>query len=170
MASERKARLAKVNYWDEMLALRDRQRAQRKNALQVIEEQELPLESNRQGLMRWYMHPSITDTALTTLLFFHQEIPPGGRSGKLKFQGGQVMLIIEGKGYTMIDGVKYPWEMGDVLNLPLRNNGIIVQHFNSDPDKPAKFVAAEPNWFSCTGVDRGCGFEQLEDAPEYRRP
>ena len=68
MASERKARLAKVNYWDEMLALRDRQRAQRKNALQVIEEQELPLESNRQGLMRWYMHPSITDTALTTLL------------------------------------------------------------------------------------------------------
>jgi len=79
-------------------------------------------------------------------------------------------LIIEGKGYTMVDGVKYPWEQGDVLNLPLRNRGIIVQHFNSDPDKPAKFVAAEPNWFHCTGVDRGCGFEQIEDAPEYRRP
>ena len=80
------------------------------------------------------------------------------------------MLIIEGRGYTMIDGVKHPWETGDVLNLPLRNNGIVVQHFNSDHEKPAKFVAAEPNWFACTGVDRGCGFEQLEDSPNYRRP
>ena len=170
MASERKERLAKVNYWDELFALRDLQREQRKNSVQRVEEQELPLENNRQGLIRWYMHPSITDTVISTYFFFEQEIPPGSRSGKLKFQGGQIMLIIEGKGYTMIDGVKYPWEAGDVLNLPLRDNGIIVQHFNSDPDKPAKFVAVEPNWFACLGVDRGCGFEQLEAAPEYRKP
>ncbi len=169
MANERTARMAKVNYWDELFKLRDLQREQRKDGLQVLEEEKLPLENNRQGLMRWYMHPSITDTALSTLFFFHQEIPPGSRSGKLKFQGGQVILVIEGKGYTMIDGVKHPWEAGDVLNLPLRNSGIIVQHFNSDHEKPAKFVAAEPNWFACTGVDRGCGFEQLEDSPDYRR-
>lgn len=24
------------------------------------------------------------------------------------------------------------------------------------------------NWFECASVDRGSGFEQLEDAPEYR--
>lgn len=170
MVSERKARLAAVNYWDELLKLRDLQREQRKNGLQVIEEDELPLENNRQGLIRWYMHPSITDTVLTTLFFFHQEIPPGSRSGRLKFQGGQVMLITEGKGYTMVDGVKYVWEAGDVLNLPIRNDGIIVQHFNTDPQNPAKFVAAEPNWFACVGVDRGCGFEQLENSPDYRTP
>jgi len=170
VVSERKARLAAVNYWDELLKLRDLQREQRKNGLQVIEEDELPLENNRQGLIRWYMHPSITDTVLTTLFFFHQEIPPGSRSGRLKFQGGQVMLIIEGKGYTMVDGVKYIWEAGDVLNLPIRNDGIIVQHFNTDPQNPAKFVAAEPNWFACVGVDRGCGFEQLENSPDYRTP
>ena len=68
----------------------------------------------------------------------------------------------------MLDGVKHHWQAGDVLNLPLRGNGIIVQHFNADPDKPARFVAAEPNWFECASVDRGSGFEQLEDAPEYR--
>jgi len=168
VVSERKARLAAVNYWDGLLKLRDLQREQRKNGLQVIEEDELPLENNRQGLIRWYMHPSITDTVLTTLFFFHQEIPPGSRSGRLKFQGGQVMLITEGKGYTMVDGVKYVWEAGDVLNLPIRNDGIIVQHFNTDPQNPAKFVAAEPNWFACVGVDRGCGFEQLENSPDYR--
>jgi hypothetical protein len=169
MASERKKRLATVNYWDELIKLRDVQREQAKNGIQVVEEDELPLENNRMGLIRWYMHPSITDTVLTTLFFFHQEIPPGSRSGRLKFQGGQVMLIIEGKGYTMLDGVKYAWEAGDVLNLPLRANGVIVQHFNSDHEHPAKFVACEPNWFACTSVDRGCGFELIEESPDFRK-
>ena len=112
---ERKERLARVNHWDELLALRDRQREQTKNAIQVVKEAELPLEVNRQGLMRWYLHPSIKDTALSVMLFFQQEIPPGSRSGRLKFQGGQVMMILEGQGYTVIDGVKHPWQAGDVL-------------------------------------------------------
>jgi gentisate 1,2-dioxygenase len=169
MANDRKSKLAENNYWDELLALRDRQREQSRNGLQVIKERELPLETNRQGLMRWYMHPAIKDTALSVMMFFQQEIPPGSRSGRLKFQGGQVIMVLEGTGYTMIDGVKHPWKAGDVLNLPLRANGIIVQHFNASPDQVAKFVACEPNWLDCTTVDRGCGFEQLEDAPEYRR-
>lgn len=169
MAGDRKSKLAETDHWEEILALRDRQREQTRNGIQVIKQSELPQEASRQGLMRWYLHPSIKDTALSVLLFFQQEIPPGSRSGRLKFQGGQVMMILEGQGYTVIDGVKHQWKAGDVVNLPLRSNGIIVQHFNSDPAKPAKFVAAEPNWLECTTVDRGCGFEQMEDAPEYHR-
>jgi hypothetical protein len=88
------------------------------------------------------------DTVLNTQIFFKQEIPAGSRS---------------------VDGVKHAWEEDDVLNLPLRGKGIIVQHFNTDPVKPVRFVAAEPNWVDCTYVDRGCDFEQLEDVPEYRR-
>jgi hypothetical protein len=168
MPDDRKERLAATNYWDELIALRDRQRAERKTGLQVIKEAGLPQEKNQQGLMRWYLHPAIRDTVLSTFLFFQQEIPPGSRSGRLKFQGGQVMLILEGKGYTLIDGVKHSWEAGDVVNLPLRSDGIVIQHFNSDRENPAKFIAAEPNWFDCTSVDRGCGFEVLEEAPEYR--
>ena len=91
-----KTKLAEVNHWDELLALRDRQREQIKNGIQVIKEAELPLEVSRQGLMRWYLHPAIKDTCLSVLLFFQQEIPPGSRSGRLKFQGGQVMMITEG--------------------------------------------------------------------------
>jgi hypothetical protein len=164
----RKEELAKVNHWDDLLSLRDRQREQTSNGIQVIKEAELPLEVSRQGLMRWYLHPAIKDTCLSVLLFYQQEIPPGSRSGRLKFQGGQVMMITEGRGYTTIDGVKHAWKAGDVLNLPLRSNGIIVQHFNTDPKEPAKFVAVEPNWLEGVTVDRGCGFEQLEHAPEYR--
>jgi hypothetical protein len=169
MSNERTERLARVNYWNELLALRDRQRAERATAVQVVSEAELPLESNRQGLMRWYMHPAITDTVLTTFLFFEQEIPPGSRSGRLKFQGGQVLYIIEGKGHTFIDGIPYHWEAGDVVNLPVRRRGIVVQHVNDDPEIAARFVAAEPNLYAATSVDRGSGFEQLEDAPTYDR-
>ncbi len=168
MATERKAKLAEVNHWEELLKLRDRQREQTRNGIQVIKEAELPQEVSRHGLLRWYLHPAIKDTCLSVFLFYQQEIPPGSRSGRLKFQGGQVMMITEGRGYTTIDGVKPPWKAGDVLNLPLRADGIIVQHFNADPNNPAKFVAVEPNWLEGVTVDRGCGFEQLEEAPEYR--
>ena len=169
MANERTERLASRNHWDELLKLRDEQREHRKTAIQVVKRSELPVETNRQGLMRWYLHPAIKDTILSTLMFFEQEIPPGSRSGRLKFQGGQVMYILEGKGHTLIDGVKHPWSTGCVVNMPLKRDGIVVQHVNDDPDKPARFVATEVNWFECTGVDRGSGFEQIEEAPEYRR-
>jgi hypothetical protein len=166
--SDRTAKLAAVNFWDELIALRDRQREQRKDAVQVVRAQELPQERNEMGLMRWYLHPSITDTVLSSLVFFEQEIPPGSRSGRLRFQGGQVIYVLEGRGHTLIDGVKHAWEGGDVINLPLRKDGIIVQHVNDDPDRPARFVAVEPNLWQCTGVDRGCGFELLSPSPESR--
>lgn len=169
MEKDRKEALSRTNYWDELLALRDRQRAERRSGVQVIKESDLPLEVNRQGLMRWYMHPAIKDTVLSTYLCFQQDIPPGSRSGRLKFQGGQVIYVIEGRGHTLIDGVKHAWEAGDVLNLPLRRGGIVVQHVNDDPERTARFIAVEPNLFECTSVDRGSGFEQIEDAPEYDR-
>jgi hypothetical protein len=164
----RKDRLAEHDHWGELLAMREGQRVQILKGIQVLKDTDLPLESSRQGLMRWFMHPTIKDTALSTLLFFQQEIPPASRTGRIKFQGGQVILILEGRGYTLLDGVKHTWEEGDLLNLPLRGKGIIVQHFNTDPEKPVRFIAAEPNWVDCTFLDRGCGFEQLEDAPEYK--
>ena len=159
--------MAGKNYWGELFALRDEQRARRASAIQVVRGKDLPLESNRQGLMRWYLHPAIRDTILSTLMFYKQEIPPGSRSGRLKFQGGQVMYILEGRGHTLLDGVKHQWAAGDVLNLPLKRDGIIVQHFNDDPGTRAVFLACEPNLFACTGVDRGSGFEQIEESPDY---
>jgi hypothetical protein len=170
VTSERTAKLASQNFWSELIALRDRQREQRKSAVQVVRLSELPLESNEQGLMRWYLHPAIVDTVLSTLSIYRQEIPPGSRSGRLKFQGGQILFIVEGRGHTMLDGVKHAWEAGDVVNLPCKRDGIVVQHCNDDPATTATFMAVEPNLFAATSVDRGCGFHQLEQSPDYRRP
>ena len=46
MAKDRKAALTGRNMWDELIALRDRQREETKGALQVVKEKDLPLETN----------------------------------------------------------------------------------------------------------------------------
>jgi hypothetical protein len=167
MDTPRREKLAQHNYWDELIAMRDDQRKRAKTAIQVVRGDELPQENSALGLLKWYAHPAIDDTILSTLMFFEQELPPKSRSGRLKFQGGQVMYILAGKGYTTIDGVKHAWKAGDVLNLPIRSEGIIVQHVNDDDTIAAKFLACEPNWFAATGVDRGSGFELIEPSSEY---
>src|ERR1700733_14753649 len=120
MPPDRYEEMAKKNYWDALFDLRDKQRAEKRGGIQVIKGARLPVEVNRQGLMRWYQHPEINDTVLSTLLVFQQEIPPGSRSGRMKFGGNQVMYILEGKGYTLIDGVRHDWAVGDVVNLPMK--------------------------------------------------
>jgi hypothetical protein len=169
VSESRRDELAGHNYWNELIAMRDGQRERVKTAVQVVRGDELPQENNELGLLRWYMHPAIDDTILSTLMFYEQELPPRSRSGRLKFQGGQVMYILSGKGYTTIDGVKHPWKTGDVLNLPIRRDGIVVQHVNDDEIVAAKFLACEPNWFEATGVDRGSGFELIEPSTEFRK-
>ncbi len=168
MSEERMKKLAERNLWGEFIDIRDEQRGRMKKGLQVVKEKELPLETNQMGQMRWYMHPNIKDLVVNMMMVYQQEILPGSRSGRVKFQGGQIIMILDGEGYTSIDGVKHVWKKGDVLNLPLRDEGIIVQHFNTSTTETAKFLAVEPNWFECTSVDRGCGFEVLEEAPEHR--
>lgn len=153
---------------EELFQRRDRERSQKANSIAVVKGKQLPWEVNRQGKMRWYLHPNIDTTAIRSLLVFIQEIPPGSRSGKEKHQGGRVHYILEGKGYTIIDGTKHEWEAGDAMVLPVKPDGVTFQHFNADPEKPVRFIAAEPNLFDALGVDMGSGFEQLENAPEFK--
>jgi hypothetical protein len=154
------------NLFERLMEIRDEQRERKKGGRVIVAFKDLPWEENRQGKMKWYMHPDIKDNALNQFLFFVQEIPPGGRTGKQKSQGGQVAFIWSGKGYTLIDGVRHDWEKEDCLNLPVRTNGIVVQHINTDPKEPARIMFIEPNLAFALGIDRGSGFEQLEDAPK----
>lgn len=154
------------NFWNELMALRDEQRQEKSSGIQVVRRKDLPEELNSQGIMRWYMHPAIKDIVLSTLAIYEQVIPPDSRSGRLQFQGGQIIFVVEGSGYTTIDGVKYKWKPRDVLNLPLKKEGIIVQHFNNGEGE-ARLLVVEPNLYAATSVDRGCGFEQLEQSPDF---
>jgi gentisate 1,2-dioxygenase len=158
----------KTDLLEELFKQRDQWREGMKNAMSLVKGQKLDWEINRQGKMKWYLHPAMKDRAIRSLVVFMQEIPPGSRSGKQKHQGGLVHYILEGKGYTVINGVKHDWEAGDVVVLPIFPDGLQYQHFNADPENRALFIAAEPNLFDALGVDMGSGFEQLESCPDYR--
>jgi len=153
---------------DTLFELRDAQRHDMEHGVVVIRRDDLPWERNAFGKTRWYLHPSIEGTSNRSFLFYELEIPPGGRTGRLKTPGDEVVLFVEGEGYTEVDGVKNHWKAGDVLGLPVRQRALVVQHFNADTRKPARLVSARPNLVDALGLDRGVGFELLESAPDER--
>ena len=157
-----------VDLLEALFERRDRERALLAKSTKVVDGDNLPVENNRMGIYRWYLHPDKEDVALRTMLFWAEEIPPGSKSGKQKHQGGRLHYVQEGQGYTDIDGVKYEWEKGDMILLPVRPQGVTFQHFNTDSRNKARLVCAEPNWYDATGVDLGSGFEQIENSPDYR--
>ena len=167
MNSERSEKLSKINFYNRLIEMRDKDRELQKKGIVIVKGKEIPWETNFQGKMRWYMHPDIDDIVTRCMIIRLQEIPPGSRSGRVKFQGGQVIYIIKGKGYTVLDGVKHYWQGGDVVQLPLRPEGVIFQHFNEDSENPIQLIAVEPNVVDALGLDLGSEFKQIENCPEY---
>lgn len=159
---------ASPNLYDELLKLRDQQREKQRQARSVVYGDDLPWEINPQGKMKWYLHPTIDDTVIQTLIVYLQEIPPRSSSGKQKTQGGTVIFVVDGKGHTVIDDASYTWEKEDVVQIPIRHDGVFFQHFNDDTKEPVYLICAEPNLVNALGVDRGSGFEQLAPAPEFK--
>ena len=68
-----------------------------------------------------------------------------------------------------MDGVKHYWEAGDVVQIPLIPLGVIYQHFNTDQKNPLVLISVEANTVAALGMDRGSGFEQIENCPEYEK-
>jgi gentisate 1,2-dioxygenase len=154
--------------WEETFKRRDQQRQEIEQAEKVVAFDKLPWEINQQGKIKWYLHPALHPTAMSSLTVYVQEIPPGSRSGKLLHQGGKIIFVWAGRGYTVINDKRYDWKKDDVVVLPIFPDGITFQHFNADPENPARLLVASPNLDEVLGVDMGCGLEQLENAPEYQ--
>ena len=122
--------------------IRDRQEfAERQKAGPVvIKPSDREWEMTRQGKLLFYLHPEVhKDTPLHDWLVFSLDIQT--HSGKHRHQGGLVIYILEGKGYTIIDGQRVDWGEGDLILLPIKPEGVEHQHFNADPGKPCRWVA-----------------------------
>jgi quercetin dioxygenase-like cupin family protein len=75
---------------------------------------------------------------VTQMFHCHMDVyAPGGRSQRHAHINSAIFYILEGRGYDVHDGVRYDWEAGDVCIV---ENACVHQHFNADPDKPAKVV------------------------------
>jgi quercetin dioxygenase-like cupin family protein len=160
------AQAASATLLDVLFEQRDRERIQLRSARMVVDESDAISEVNAMGLYSWYCHPAIRDVGQRAVLVWTQEIPVGSRSGKQLHQGGRLHYVWQGRGHTIIDGVRHDWQEGDEILLPIKFDGVIHQHFN-DGREPVKLVCAEANWFDMFGVDLGSGFEMIESCPEY---
>ncbi len=69
---------------------------------------------------------------------FIREIPPGWSSGGHRHNMEAIIHVLEGRGYTVIDGVKHEWKAGDTMSVPPMSDH---QHFNPDPDHRVRLFA-----------------------------
>jgi quercetin dioxygenase-like cupin family protein len=94
----------------------------------------------RQGKLRFYLDPvTFKDTPLQQWRVFIHDIKT--RSGKHVHQGGLVIYVLEGKGYSIVDGERKDWEKGDLVLLPMKPGGVEHQHFNLQPGQDCRWIA-----------------------------
>ena len=106
----------------------------------VIHEKDREWFLSRQGRLKFYLEPSTySDHALRDWQVFQHDIRK--HSGSHRHQGGLVIFCLEGKGYSIVDGVRHDWKAGDLILLPYKPGGVEHQHFNVEPGKPCKWMA-----------------------------
>jgi quercetin dioxygenase-like cupin family protein len=86
-----------------------------------------------QSFSKHFVEP--VDGMTQTLHIHLEEYAPGGRTQKHGHVNEAAFYILDGKGYEIHDGVRYDWQAGDVAIV---HNNCVHQHFNADPDKPAR--------------------------------
>jgi len=130
----------------------------------VIHSDDRSWELGPMGRMYRFIYEGLfDDTALHDWWVFMQDIRK--HSGSHKHPGGLIIYVLEGAGHTVVDGVRHDWKAGDLLLLPIKPGGVEHQHFNKEPDRPARWVAFIylPFWDGLASKS-----ELKEDSPLYR--
>ena len=130
----------------------------------VIRSTDREFQLTRQAHLKYYLDPtSFKDTPLQDWLVFINDVKK--HSGKHRHQGGLVIYVIEGRGYSIVDDERVEWEAGDLLLLPIKPNGVVHQHFNHAPGEPCLWIA-----FIYMPIMDSVSMEmtQIEAMPEFR--
>ncbi len=130
----------------------------------VVRRSDRAEEMTRQGRLRYYLNrTTLDDTVLKDWNVFTHELRT--RSGKHRHQGGLAIYVIEGKGYTVVEGRRQDWESGDLVLLPIQPGGVEHQHFNLNGDAPSRWIAYIYKPFH---DEVAHGMEQREESPEFQ--
>lgn len=106
----------------------------------VVKPSDREYENTRQGHLLFYLDPLFyKEPPLHDWYVFTHDVRT--HSGKHRHQGGIVIYVIEGKGYSIVDDERVDWETGDLLLLPIKPRGVEHQHFNAVPGAPCHWVA-----------------------------
>src|SRR5258705_3714282 len=135
----------------------------------VIRGEDSPWVICRQAMVKYYMWPSrykggeIPETVLDDWIVFVQDIKV--HSGKHRHQGGLVIYILEGEGWSEVDGERHDWEAVDLLLLQLKPGGVEHKHYNRNEGKPAKWIAFISGALFEWGASE---MVQLENHPDFK--
>jgi hypothetical protein len=143
------------------LAIRERSL----NAPVVLKGSERPFQQFRQGLAQYFLCRDVPsmNTALKDWSVFVHDIRR--HSGKHRHQGGIALFVLEGEGYTVVDGERIDWEAGDLILLPAKPGGCEHQHFNRRPGESAKWIAFI---YKPMHDEMGSYLEQREASPDFQ--
>lgn len=167
-----------ARHYDNSLKEAQRLRKEDEKLQEVIKAEKMPWEVSRHGLLKHVVNEKINGRVKTVDIYI-QEIPSGGRSGKHRHMAEEFLFVLEGRGYDLHWDVnarigdqytwevekepkKYKWEAGDVIFVPVNT---AHQHFNSDPEKPARLISGTNRIYKQMGFH---DLEQIEDAPKIK--
>ena len=167
-----------ANHYQEALKASKLSRTEYQQRKAVIKAPEMPWEDAPQGRLKHVINEKM-DTMECALDIYQQFLSPGGASGKHRHMSEELFFVLEGKGYDLHwdptfecdecfswDSVKeskrFDWEEGDFVYIPPY---AVHQHFNADPDKPARFISATNRIVKALGFD---WVDQIEPAPEFK--
>lgn len=95
------------------------------------------------------------DSPTRTIDALVHEIDPGAVSTIHRHSWDAMLFIVEGSGWTEVDGVRYHWKPWDALHLPVW----AWHRHGNDGDKPARFMS-----YSSAPILETFGMAVLEDA------
>lgn len=150
-------------HYDETVQMYEQARERARTGKIVLRAKEIPWRQNRMGYVKSYLSWNKPESAVEDWTCFIHDIKV--HSGKHRHQGGIMLFVLEGEGYTVVNGEKVDWGKGDLIVLPVLPNGCEHQHFNKVPGKPAKWMAFLYNpYFQILGNM----FEHVENSPDWK--
>ena len=102
---------------DELTRLSDSMSERWKGARLITKSEDLEFTTSGRGTMAQVVHPGLGHVN-AHLGCFIRELPPGKPSGEHRHNFEAVLHVLEGVGYTMMDGVRYDWKVGDTMTVP----------------------------------------------------
>ncbi|MBI4322275.1 MAG: cupin domain-containing protein [Chloroflexi bacterium] len=130
----------------------------------VLKYEDQPWEQSRQGRLKYFIcREAATNSAINDWNVFIHDIRT--HSGEHRHQGGLVIYVLEGEGYTEVDGEKFEWAAGDLLLLPIKENGVIHKHYNKRPGENCQWMAFI---YRPYGDEIGFFLEQRSNAPDFK--
>ena len=163
MERERDRDAPEHSYYEAVMSSMAGRRTRANEGRIVIKGSEIPWQENRQGKIGYYLHDEVKDSALQDWRVFAHEVL--NHSGRHTHQGGLVLYVTKGSGYTVVNGVREDWGVGDLIVLPVMPGGCEHQHFNEDPDQASEWVAFIPTPLQFA---TGALFEQVENSPNWK--